>query len=178
MPSVEMIKKTMPSTTSLEGGYGGIPEYEACDIAAALAYGDLSDGASLYCQYRHQHQQGMEEMVWKFVYFNYCNEWFIKEMWVAKGATVFRMAEVALREVISNSLCPLCSGTGVSHETGSECGKCRGSGYKRPSNRSLARQLGIDKDQYYVWATRYNRTLMIFYGYEDEIARAINKLGE
>ena len=127
------------------GGWGAMV---AMDVAGALGMTHRELGADLVlAKYTHsQTAYRSAKAGWKMAVGEKC----LAERWDRqKNGTLFAMADYTLDEWIDPMRCRTCDGADVIiRQVKRTCPACEGSGRRVPSERSIARDLGLSKNGY------------------------------
>ena len=178
--SLELLKMLPAKSLSFETTHGGVPELTPSMIAAALGMGRLSDKASLYCRIKYQLQTELRNKLESKILVQDVLTWAVKENWICGTGLIPKLGMVALDEMLNESLCRKCNGTGEVKidDKVNECNRCSGAGHQRFSKAEVARRLGIHRQHYSrTWADRYGRVLGVYVDCEYEIVDALKRLG-
>jgi hypothetical protein len=105
----------------------------------------------------------------------YVTELSFKENWSHKDCKIFcAMAKLAIDEVISENLCPLCNGVGLVKIK--VCNVCNGTRHKIMSGRKKASVIGVTQVQWTrIWSNRYESVFEYVHGIDCLIKRSIGK---
>lgn len=158
MRSAERLSKLLPKSLSLDGGFGGIPELTAQDIAAAMSAGNVTRAEArvlwmLYCDDQtSETRNGLEVDLLletsRWLATRRFHEQFKPGVSAGKVTLV---VQTAIAEMIHDTRCPHCNARG--HDVFQhKCIHCAGAGRIFIEDPERAAAAGVELNE---WVTRY-----------------------
>lgn len=160
MNSAEKLAKLCPKSPSLTGGFGGIPEITAQDLAAAMAAGRMSRAEAnvlwiLYCD--DQRVETRTELIRDLLLevAGWTESRRFQEQWEhgQRGGKIAIVCRMAIAEMEYDTRCHACGARGVDLNQ-RKCTQCGGTG-KRPltegDRAKAAEQTKQEWDRHFAW---------------------------
>ena len=162
---------------------GGTPALVPSDVSAALAYGRISEPASLFARIKYclNDTPQCRNRLLQLMVMDKMPDIVQHKSWQDLSMEfISSMMALALSEALSDVICRTCRGAGSieidQHRT--PCEPCGGSGRKSFSDRHIARRLGLDSRNYARrYRLKYRQLLGLFFDLESEAAAAGSRIG-
>ena len=146
--SVRLLNKLVPHSVSLDSVGGGKADINACDVAAALGFGNLSGAA---CDFGFTKYCDDETSAYKLMdYFNaVVNKTALTEQWAQEIGDTRGLAQLMMLEGVYGVQCKKCKGVCSQVQCKENrlevinCEKCNGTGLGMLSQRQRARIANI-----------------------------------
>ena len=162
---------------------GGVPQLLPSDVSAALAYGRISEAASLFARlkYTGEDTPRNRSRLQALMCIDLLPEVIRHKSWEGLDLEFIGLIlSTALSEALSSSVCRTCGGRGhiTVDDQMTPCAPCDASGIKSFSKREVARRLKLDARNYTRrYEQKYRQLLGLFYDLEGETAIALGKIG-
>lgn len=157
-----MAMTTARGTDMAAVGRGGYGQLTRADVAGAMGWGHLPEGAYLLALAKYTDDwMGMdklEHLVWQYAVDSAAQAGVTAKQLPVGKELLRNHARLALSEVIGSNRCLQCAGTGSFNRH--ECFACSGTGEFRLTERTIAGALGIPKTSWRRnWKPHYDRLL-------------------